>query len=975
MCTVCQALDPSSTNYDFHNLQNSTSGGTTLSASLPTYSYDQIADYLTEGFWNDLGTSGRSFNVQTGDTITFNVSGLTDYGAETAIKALDAWTAVSGLQFQAVSDPSRAQIVFDDNQSGAFASSATWSGTIFQSNVNISSSWAQYGDYYFQTYMHEIGHALGLGHTGNYNGGGNYGRDANYANDSWQTSVMSYFDQRENPNTDASFAYLATLQLGDIAAIHKLYGTPTNIRTGDTIYGEGHNTGQFGMDLSGKYAVAIVDSGGTDLINLASSSKNQNLSLVEETYSDINGKKGNFSIGRDTVIENATTGSGNDTIMGNAVNNQLNAGAGNDILFGGAGADRLTGGAGADKFVYSSLSDAGDRITDLNLAAGDNLDVLELLAELGYQGADPVADGIFALKASGSGSWFTVTLGATTTQLVFLEGVSANTDLNAILGIPSVAPADTGGSTDTGGSDTTTDTGGNTGTDGSDTTTDTSDSGTDDVSPTDGVLTFAAGDISGFGGKQDQGTASVSSDGTAITLADNAWKQVMEDVTITADTVLRFDFSSTQEGEVHGIGFEVDGELSENRIFQLDGLQKWGIQDYNKLYNSSSGETQSYTINVGDHFTGDFDRIVFVMDDDANIGADSTFSNIQIDGNTGTDGSDTTTDTSDSGTDDVSPTDGVLTFAAGDISGFGGKQDQGTASVSSDGTAITLADNAWKQVMEDVTITADTVLRFDFSSTQEGEVHGIGFEVDGELSENRIFQLDGLQKWGIQDYNKLYNSSSGETQSYTINVGDHFTGDFDRIVFVMDDDANIGADSTFSNIQIDGNTGTDGSDTTTDTSDSGTDDVSPTDGVLTFAAGDISGFGGKQDQGTASVSSDGTAITLADNAWKQVMEDVTITADTVLRFDFSSTQEGEVHGIGFEVDGELSENRIFQLDGLQKWGIQDYNKLYNSSSGETQSYTINVGDHFTGDFDRIVFVMDDDANIGADSTFEDVFLL
>ena len=43
-----------------------------------------------------------------------------------------------------------------------------------------------------------IGHAIGLVHAGEYNGSAHFGVDNLYGNDSWQMSIMSYFDQAEN---------------------------------------------------------------------------------------------------------------------------------------------------------------------------------------------------------------------------------------------------------------------------------------------------------------------------------------------------------------------------------------------------------------------------------------------------------------------------------------------------------------------------------------------------------------------------------------------------------------------------------------------------------------------------------------------------------------------------------------------------------------------------------------------------------
>ena len=65
-----------------------------------------------------------------------------------------------------------------------------------------------------------------------------------------------------------------------------------------------------------------------------------------------------------SLIENANGGSGNDTISGNSANNVLTGNGGMDTLVGGFGNDNLTGGAGADTFVFNSLSEGIDTITD-----------------------------------------------------------------------------------------------------------------------------------------------------------------------------------------------------------------------------------------------------------------------------------------------------------------------------------------------------------------------------------------------------------------------------------------------------------------------------------------------------------------------------------------------------------------------------------------------------------------------------------
>lgn len=89
-------------------------------------------------------------------------------------------------------------------------------------------------------------------------------------------------------------------------------------------------------------------------------------------------------------------------IAGTAGRDRLNGSAGDDVITGGAGADTLTGGAGADTFVYQSMRDAADLITDF-APAQDVLDLRALLASLGIVG-DPQQSGHLRLVANAAGT-------------------------------------------------------------------------------------------------------------------------------------------------------------------------------------------------------------------------------------------------------------------------------------------------------------------------------------------------------------------------------------------------------------------------------------------------------------------------------------------------------------------------------------------------------------------------------------------
>lgn len=253
-----------------------------------------IIAYLTTGFWELVGEEGRSFNISSGDTLTVNINALTLDGQNLARGALEAWSTVSGIKFQFVSH-NDAHIIFGDDEPGAFSySTTTANGTIIQSYVNVSTEWlSAYGiqldSYSYTTYIHEIGHALGLGHAGPYNGGHpDSFLDTISLYDSWQVSVMSYINQSENLFTTASYAHPVTPMLADVVAIHKLYGKPDSINAGDTVYGRSANMGGyaeqffnswtgkdnpfFNVRLSGETAPTFVDLGNDndfDLITLS----------------------------------------------------------------------------------------------------------------------------------------------------------------------------------------------------------------------------------------------------------------------------------------------------------------------------------------------------------------------------------------------------------------------------------------------------------------------------------------------------------------------------------------------------------------------------------------------------------------------------------------------------------------------------------------------------------------------------------
>lgn len=89
-------------------------------------------------------------------------------------------------------------------------------------------------------------------------------------------------------------------------------------------------------------------------------------------------------------------GAGDDRLMGNSGDDVLDGGSGNDMIFGslgndiirgGAGNDSLSGGPGADHFVFDSIGDGIDVISDFG--TGDVLEIGNML--IGFEAGQEAA--------------------------------------------------------------------------------------------------------------------------------------------------------------------------------------------------------------------------------------------------------------------------------------------------------------------------------------------------------------------------------------------------------------------------------------------------------------------------------------------------------------------------------------------------------------------------------------------------------
>ncbi len=270
------------------------------------------------------------------------------------------------------------------------------------------------GGTYYQLALHELGHGVGLGHPHD-TGNSSKIMDPSYGLDQSVYTVMSYTNiwngeswsgRIDNPG---NYSAISTFSALDMAALQNMYGANTTHAAGDDVY-----------SLAATRAAArgyqtIWDTGGTDSMEYTGDAD----AVIDLRAATLEYKAGGggfiswvwkvpggYTIAHGVVIENATSGNGDDRLTGNEADNILNGGGGDDTLIGGAGDDTLTGGAGADTFRYSSSAFGADTITDFE----DGLDLINFKdSGLSYADLTISNNGQDKVIDAGSGNTLTLT--------------------------------------------------------------------------------------------------------------------------------------------------------------------------------------------------------------------------------------------------------------------------------------------------------------------------------------------------------------------------------------------------------------------------------------------------------------------------------------------------------------------------------------------------------------------------------------
>ena len=434
-CPICAAMttQSGSTNdaYELdYTATTNTSNGSSATSSISASGVGYIDPLLKQLAWDLQDGETLSYSFYLGDSVVPYTASYSEPYEQHSVEIADAqkdelraaystWTSYAPFAFEEVTETASGLVVGDlrnayiNRYSGDdLAGTAAFAYYPYNNNVggdtwyvepNTVTTNATFADdtYGRMTALHEIGHSIGLSHP--FDGGSGSGETltGNGYTDTMRQSVMSYTqtDYVTYYQSSGSLAskniYSNTPMIYDVAAVEYLYGDITDANTGNTTY-------TFG-DTDHQRIKTIVDSGGTDTIDLSSSrhrsvvdltpgslssvgyateaeqeaywaTQGYSLAAVQSFISPTQLFKGNDNLGIafSATIENIVGSAGDDQFTGNSVGNVIEGNSGDDTIVGGGGDDYAVFNGNYADYSITGAYASSYQVVDSNTSDGDD---------------------------------------------------------------------------------------------------------------------------------------------------------------------------------------------------------------------------------------------------------------------------------------------------------------------------------------------------------------------------------------------------------------------------------------------------------------------------------------------------------------------------------------------------------------------------------------------------------------------------
>ncbi len=377
------------------------------------------------------------------------------------IAAMALWSAESGITFTPAASLATAQDAFyrfgtatdPGGNDGVYTNYTAPAGTVgsadipatgsaytsfdtYESGFQDLSSFTAAGGYGVDTVVHELGHTLGLFHSGPYNDFANPQTQQFNATDSRQWSIMSYIDPNVPAKYSAEYTYTDTnwgtsadgfvrvpttpMPL-DILAVQRLYGLPASTPLdGGQVFGFNTNVAApirqfFDFTVNTAPVVTLWDEGTGNALDLSGFTQAATVDLQPGTFSSAGGLTNNIGIAYGTAIDRLVGAQGGGTVT-------LNDDGDTVVGTGGANAAIVPDVAGA--FTVGGAASGATSI----LAGGGAVDSLMGVQEVQFSGGQDtvVASGAPAFIDT-SASVGSLIFGGAGTLVVVNEGAGVST--------------------------------------------------------------------------------------------------------------------------------------------------------------------------------------------------------------------------------------------------------------------------------------------------------------------------------------------------------------------------------------------------------------------------------------------------------------------------------------------------------------------------------------------------------------------